>query len=243
MMELDCRLASYDSWPHSDKVNLNSDRMATAGFYYLGRGDEVRCAFCKVEIMNWHPEDDAVEQHIKWSPACGYLVTIVPHRFPRHPKYATEASRIATYDDWPTSMAQTPEQMAEAGFVYNGVGDKTFCFYCGGGLKNWERTDDPWREHALWYRHCGYLRLVKGDEYVDSQRCESSSSSSSSTIVDVQHEDERRADECILCLNRTRNVAFQPCGHLVCCGVCSVALSSCPMCRGRIDGRLRIIYS
>ena len=43
------------------------------------------------------------------------------------------------------------KELADAGFYFLGVHDQTKCFYCGGGLQNWEMTDDPFFEHAKWY--------------------------------------------------------------------------------------------
>eukprot|EP00927_Polykrikos_kofoidii_P014741 TRINITY_DN16506_c0_g4_i1.p1 TRINITY_DN16506_c0_g4~~TRINITY_DN16506_c0_g4_i1.p1 ORF type:complete len:520 (-),score=79.88 TRINITY_DN16506_c0_g4_i1:152-1534(-) len=39
---------------------------------------------------------------------------------------------------------------------------------------------------------------------------------------------------CKVCLCEARTVVFQPCRHLVCCRACAEAVSSCPICRGRI---------
>ncbi|CAH2084764.1 unnamed protein product [Euphydryas editha] len=44
------------------------------------------------------------------------------------------------------------------------------CFYCDGGLGKWEAGDAPWSEHAHWFPHCGYVLLVKGQEFVDACR-------------------------------------------------------------------------
>lgn len=63
---------------------------------------------------------------------------------PKYPSYAILAVRISSYTDWPTAMTQTPRGMALAGFFYAGYGDYTRCFFCGGGLRNWEAGDDPW---------------------------------------------------------------------------------------------------
>lgn len=48
----------------------------------------------------------------------------------------------------------------------SGYGDYTRCFFCGGGLRNWEAGDDPWVEHARWFPKCAFLRQNKGDNYV-----------------------------------------------------------------------------
>ncbi|XP_061177607.1 uncharacterized protein LOC133186369 isoform X2 [Saccostrea echinata] len=85
---------------------------------------------------------------------------------PKYPAYAVYSTRLSSFDGWPSHMAQTPREMARAGFFYAGYGDYARCFFCGGGLRNWDRTDEPWMEHAKWFPRCAFLRNNKGDKYV-----------------------------------------------------------------------------
>ena len=54
----------------------------------------------------------------------------------------------------------------------------------------------------------------------------------------------RREEECVrhcvVCHERKREVAFDPCGHFVCCSECGLRVSTCPLCRGAIERNLRI---
>ena len=54
----------------------------------------------------------------------------------------------------------------------------------------------------------------------------------------------RREEECVrhcvVCHERAREVAFDPCGHFVCCSGCGLRVSTCPLCRGAIERNLRI---
>ena len=50
--------------------------------------------------------------------------------------------------------------------LFTGQGDGTICFHCGEGLKNWRPADDAWREHALWFTYCVYIRYIKGQEFI-----------------------------------------------------------------------------
>ncbi|XP_062574345.1 baculoviral IAP repeat-containing protein 3-like [Saccostrea cucullata] len=95
---------------------------------------------------------------------------------PKYPSYAVLAVRISSYADWPSSITQTPRNLAIAGFLYSGYGDYTRCFFCGGGLRNWEPGDDPWIEHARWFPKCAFLRQNKGDEFV--------------ALVQIEHQEE-----------------------------------------------------
>ncbi|OXU31188.1 hypothetical protein TSAR_001649, partial [Trichomalopsis sarcophagae] len=92
----------------------------------------------------------------------------IPRR-PDFPDYASYEARLLTFNDWPSSrVSQTKEQLADAGFFYTGTGDQTTCYHCGGGLKNWEPKDDPWVQHAKWFSTCFYVRLVKGQEFINN---------------------------------------------------------------------------
>ena len=51
-------------------------------------------------------------------------------------------------------------------FVLIGIRDQVMCFYCEGGLQNWEPNDDPWEEHTKHFPRCGYMNLMKSQPNV-----------------------------------------------------------------------------
>jgi len=91
---------------------------------------------------------------------------IIRHSGPANPKYSTVEARTRTFREWPPALRQQPAQLSEAGFFYIGLSDQVKCFYCDGGLRNWQPEDDPWTEHSRWFSECGFVRLVKGDEFI-----------------------------------------------------------------------------
>jgi len=97
----------------------------------------------------------------------GFSSGVFIHTGPRHPQFASLASRLATFDEWPPGLSQRPQEMAEAGLIYLGLSDQVKCFYCDGGLREWRDGDDPWQEHAGWFPKCGFVRLVRGSQYVE----------------------------------------------------------------------------
>ncbi|PSN55333.1 Death-associated inhibitor of apoptosis 2 [Blattella germanica] len=188
----EARLQSFRTWPISYIVA--PERLAKAGFYYLQEGDKVQCAFCSGIVGHWEACDDPAVEHRRHFPSCplnyGLPVGNVPltsrdsvpaepqdmselgihtHRGPCRPRYSTVESRIRTYSDWPHAVP-TPQLLAQAGFYHVGTADQVRCFHCDGGLKDWDTDDDPWIEHARWFSRCGYVRLVKGDEFVQQAR-------------------------------------------------------------------------
>lgn len=64
------RLNSFADWPCA---YVTPSSLAKAGFYYTKRSDEVRCAFCSIEIHSWKQGDDAMTDHKKWSPHCPFV--------------------------------------------------------------------------------------------------------------------------------------------------------------------------
>lgn len=279
------RLKTFEKWP---VPFLSPEPLAKNGFYYLGRGDEVRCAFCKVEIMRWVEGDDPAKDHQRWAPQCPFLrrqpgsgnvpldtpattgrdecgVRKIPNpnsvRMPGpvHPRYASEAARLRSFKDWPRSMRQKPEDLAEAGFFYTGQGDKTKCFYCDGGLKDWENDDIPWEQHARWFDRCAYVQLVKGRDYVQRVITESCAISDTDEIetgltpeaapvqpqTSTEREDATEDDSklCKICYVEERNICFVPCGHVVACAKCALSTDKCPMCRRTFQNAVRLYFS
>lgn len=53
--------------------------------------------------------------------------------------------------------------------MFAGVGDSVRCYFCGGGLRNWEVGDIPLTEHARWYPNCGHLFLVRGHKVAEGE--------------------------------------------------------------------------
>ncbi|XP_053391129.1 inhibitor of apoptosis protein-like [Mercenaria mercenaria] len=88
---------------------------------------------------------------------------------PKHPDYAIKSVRLSSFTNWCPDVMD-PEQLAEAGFYYTDVQDCVRCFFCGGGMKNWENGDNAWIEHARWFPDCAYVKQCKGDTFVSMCR-------------------------------------------------------------------------
>ncbi|XP_010418429.1 PREDICTED: E3 ubiquitin-protein ligase SP1 [Camelina sativa] len=53
--------------------------------------------------------------------------------------------------------------------------------------------------------------------------------------LDSTKKEDAVPDLCVICLEQEYNAVFVPCGHMCCCTACSSHLTSCPLCRRRID--------
>ena len=82
--------------------------------------------------------------------------------------YASEETRKNTYKNWPLNV-NSINSFVKAGFYYieEANNDLVKCFYCDGGIKNWDPIDDPFDEHARWFPRCNYIQRVKGAEFIE----------------------------------------------------------------------------
>ncbi|XP_076799916.1 inhibitor of apoptosis protein-like isoform X1 [Clavelina lepadiformis] len=100
-------------------------------------------------------------------------MNLFPCSNPVNPHMRSEESRLQTFLDhsssWPAHRIRaTPRQISNAGMYYLGVRDRVKCWYCNGGLQNWERDDDPWEEHAKWFPLCEFTLQQRGPDFVHS---------------------------------------------------------------------------
>ena len=52
---------------------MDANQRAAAGFYFTNLSDVVRCFFCGVQVCHWSEGDDALKEHQRWSPTCGFV--------------------------------------------------------------------------------------------------------------------------------------------------------------------------
>ncbi|XP_072518750.1 baculoviral IAP repeat-containing protein 2 isoform X1 [Salminus brasiliensis] len=89
MQQCDERLLTFVNWPA--RIPVRPDQLAKAGFYYVGRNDDVKCFCCDGGLRCWESGDDPWVEHAKWFPRCEYLlqekgqefVHQIQARFPR----------------------------------------------------------------------------------------------------------------------------------------------------------------
>uniref|UniRef100_A0A3Q3X926 Uncharacterized protein n=1 Tax=Mola mola TaxID=94237 RepID=A0A3Q3X926_MOLML len=89
MQQSEERLLTFVNWP--SRIPVRPEQLAKAGFYYVGRNDDVKCFCCDGGLRCWESGDDPWVEHAKWFPRCEYLlqekgqefVLQIQARFPR----------------------------------------------------------------------------------------------------------------------------------------------------------------
>uniref|UniRef100_A0A803JT52 Uncharacterized protein n=1 Tax=Xenopus tropicalis TaxID=8364 RepID=A0A803JT52_XENTR len=185
--EISIRIESYNvakkHFPYQ-----TSDKLAWAGFFYVGPGDRVRCFSCGGEVDNWEPGDVPLTRHQLFFPHCSYVQGLsIRHSYFMEegvgPGFldtnilgkealrdmSDEYSRIQSYqavkEHFPN---QTPIKLAWAGFYYVGPKEKVRCFSCGGEMDEWWSREDPLTEHHRRFPQCHFIlgrKAVSNDPY------------------------------------------------------------------------------
>lgn len=90
------------------------------------------------------------------------------------------------------------------------------------------------------------VRFIQSYQDITTQNVSSSTLMSSLNITQLQRqlEEEKQKQHdstlCTLCWERSKCVAFRPCGHVCSCETCSRKVSQCPLCRAPIQQRVRV---
>ncbi|KAG3266709.1 BIRC2-like, partial [Ictidomys tridecemlineatus] len=66
-------------WPAS--VPVQPEQLASAGFYYVDRNDDVKCFCCDGGLRCWESGDDLWVEHAKWFPRCEFLIRMKGQEF------------------------------------------------------------------------------------------------------------------------------------------------------------------
>ncbi|MEE6472887.1 hypothetical protein FKM82_009766 [Ascaphus truei] len=82
MQTFSSRFKTFVNWP--PRIPVLPKQLADAGFYYVGRNDDVKCFCCDGGLRCWESGDDPWVEHAKWFPRCEYLLRIKGQDFVSH---------------------------------------------------------------------------------------------------------------------------------------------------------------
>lgn len=107
------RLKTFNNWPSNDIVTRES--LAAAGFYYKGKKDTVTCHWCGIHVRGWVEGDKAVEQHLRLSPTCKFIIYVAANGdAPSHETQKQAQKRVGTGQrSAPVTQAYEPPEQAQ----------------------------------------------------------------------------------------------------------------------------------
>ncbi|XP_059173149.1 E3 ubiquitin-protein ligase MIB2-like [Physella acuta] len=89
---------------------------------------------------------------------------------------------------------------------------------------------------AILKEHCGGA-VASGTKGTDAGKPKAKLQADSN--LDQENQFTRQQHQCKICMDSEAVITFVPCGHLSCCGTCAAAITDCPICRSRIESRIR----
>ncbi|XP_072259072.1 baculoviral IAP repeat-containing protein 2 [Pyxicephalus adspersus] len=108
MQTTSSRLKTFVNWP--SRIPVTPKKLAEAGFYYVGRNDDVKCFCCDGGLRCWESGDDPWVEHAKWFPRCEYLLHIKGQSFVRdiQERYPHLLDQLLSTSETQNNEAQYP---------------------------------------------------------------------------------------------------------------------------------------
>ncbi|XP_071990298.1 baculoviral IAP repeat-containing protein 2 [Engystomops pustulosus] len=102
------RLKTFVTWPA--RIPVTPKKLAEAGFYYVGRNDDVKCFCCDGGLRCWESGDDPWVEHAKWFPRCEYLIHVKGQSFVTdiQSRYPHLLDQLLSSSDTQNNEAQYP---------------------------------------------------------------------------------------------------------------------------------------
>ncbi|CAO2636192.1 Baculoviral IAP repeat-containing protein 2 [Lemmus lemmus] len=109
------RMRTFLCWPSC--VPVEPEQLASAGFYYTDRNDDVKCFCCDGGLRCWESGDDPWVEHAKWFPRCEFLIRMKGQEFvdeiqARHPHLLEQ---LLSTSDTPGEESDPPKTVVHFG--------------------------------------------------------------------------------------------------------------------------------
>ena len=167
---------------------------------------------------------------------------------------------LSTFSGWPETAPVSAIDLAIAGFMYTGEGDRVICIYCRGQLHSWLPGDVPSIEHNIYFPNCpssdegfeDYIPFDIAPTHYDVAEPHAPLARFDDVaelppvyaqLDDVVPIEVPELMLCRVCLTTERDIVLMPCFHLVLCGSCRSRLTSCPVCRQPITGSMKVFLA
>uniref|UniRef100_A0ABI0P0J7 RING-type domain-containing protein n=1 Tax=Bos taurus TaxID=9913 RepID=A0ABI0P0J7_BOVIN len=239
------RLRTFMYWPST--VSVQPEQLASAGFYYVGRNDDVKCFCCDGGLRCWESGDDPWVEHAKWFPRCEFLIRMKGQEF-----VSEVQARYPHLLEQLLSTANTSgDENADPPIVHFGPGESSSDDAVMMNTPVVKAALEMGFSRSLVKRTVQSKILTTGENYKTVNDINLFVEKNMKYIpTDVSglslEEQLRRLQEertCKVCMDKEVSIVFIPCGHLVVCQECAPSLRKCPICRGIIKGTVRTFLS
>ena len=268
---LESRYKSFGRWP--ERVVQQPRDMATAGFYYYGVGDHVRCFHCGNGLRNWETDDDPWEEHARWYPDCVFVYLSKGQKFiddilrVKPPKAKPSSGRFNTISE------NDLNRLLDSDIA---VGVKSMGFSCdkirealGQRLAQTGMLFSngvEWIEAILKSAHLTQ-EIANSEDVTPTSRYVTSDESNKYSVSPLQciakitkstsddkenvtmteslkkKQEDSKETSCKVCMDAQAEIVLLPCTHMVACSNCTSVLTLCPICRNDIKYTIKPIMS
>ncbi|VDH97946.1 baculoviral IAP repeat-containing protein 5 [Mytilus galloprovincialis] len=238
------RLASFGNWP---KTQTPAD-LASAGFFYTGTGDVVKCFSCGKRIYQWEPYEIPWMEHKKHSPNCDFVKTNMPNRLRNR-----ETHNLLT---------EQPSQNSEENGAIASPTDDVVTEFDNVSSRNFSTQIISYNDIDLYMESPAALAVLHTESATPNinqhvretltalyhnKECKPSAVQIVGVVWLLQDRDEKIQDrdkkiqdlkehtqslesaaanrsvltKCGICLTEERTMVCCPCGHVICCEACS----------------------
>lgn len=236
MKDYQHRLASFKEWPQEARVSATD--LATAGFYFTGSGDGVRCFSCGGALKGWLQGDTAWGEHAKYFPSCQHVQQHAP------------MAVMPSYDEPWSQPVQSQRHQQKQPDVYIQQAVEM-------GFPEQLATQVKTQQQTMFDSFEGFLELLLAEQNKTVAAAPGDSQSATSiqqtTLVptappdtqDMHHELKQLQESrlCKICMEKEATILFMPCAHILCCQKCADNAHECPVCRTEIQSRIRSYFA
>ncbi|KAK0063302.1 baculoviral IAP repeat-containing protein 3 [Biomphalaria pfeifferi] len=237
------RVESFASWPRDH--HLSPKELAAAGFYYAGYGDCSRCFCCGGGLRNWEDEDDVWIEHARWFPKCAFVrqklgqlfidtVQELCKEFEQiSMKMVADRCLIPVYTETiESSLKRDPAVRAVLTLGYT----EKDAIETAALLK--EETV-PLSSDVLLERLSKEMKCPVNPSCIETKSLATKKDIDHLRDLKERNNQLRQQTVCKICMDQEVAVVFLPCGHLVSCSECAIAMIDCPVCRTKVKGIVR----
>ncbi|XP_036598585.1 baculoviral IAP repeat-containing protein 2-like isoform X2 [Trichosurus vulpecula] len=256
------RMKTFVTWP--SQIPVPPEQLASAGFYYMGCDDDVKCFCCDGGLRCWESGDDPWVEHAKWFPRCEYLIAMKGQQFINQiqASYPHLLAQLLSTSDTPVDeSAELPRENHSEDAIMMNTSVVKAALEMGFNRRLIKQTvQSKILTTGENYKTVSDLvsDLLKADDETREEEKEQQTEETESVEKNIKYipaadvsdlsieEQLRRLQEertCKVCMDKEVSVVFIPCGHLVVCKECAPSLRKCPICRSTIKGTVRTFLS